>query len=339
MRPVLPAALLVTGGALLATRRRRPHRVAGRVLLVTGGSRGLGLEIAREAARRGARVAICARDAAELEGARAELASGDAEVVAIPCDVGDAAAVQAMMTEVERRLAAVDVLVANAGIITVGPQETQTREDFVAAMDVMYWGVVNCAMAVLPGMRERRRGSIAVITSVGGKLAVPHLLPYAGAKFAAVGFAEGLRAETAADGVRVTTVVPGTMRTGSQINAAFKGRHRSEYSWFSLAASLPLISVDVTRAARRVIAAIERGDAEVIIGLPAKVGTRMHGLFPATTVRLLGIVDRLLPDAGGVGTESRRGAQSTSPVSESVATVLGRRAATRQRQEPQDAPR
>jgi short-subunit dehydrogenase len=328
------SAALIASAAGLALRLRRPHRVvAGRVVLVTGGSRGLGLEISRVAVRRGARVAICARDPGEFEAARSELAADGAEVVAIPCDVGDAAAVAAMVAEVERRLGAVDVLVANAGIITVGPEGTQTREDFVAAMDVMYWGVVNCVLAVLPGMRERRRGSIAVITSIGGKLATPHLLPYAGAKFAAVGFAEGLRAETAGDGVRVTTVVPGTMRTGSHVNAAFKGQHRREYSWFALAASLPLISVDAGRAARRVIAGIERGDAEVIIGLPARVATRLHGLFPATTVRLLGVVDRLLPDAGGIGAESRRGADSESALTESPATALGRRAARRQRQD------
>jgi hypothetical protein len=123
------------------------------------------------------------------------------------------------------------------------------------------------------------------------------------------------------------------MRTGSHVNAAFKGQHRREYSWFALAASLPLISVDAGRAARRVIAGIERGDAEVIIGLPARVATRLHGLFPATTVRLLGVVDRLLPDAGGIGAESRRGADSESALTESPATALGRRAARRQRQD------
>ena len=72
---------------------------------------------------------------------------------------------------------------------------------------------------------------------------MPHLLPYSASKFALVGFSEGLRAELAKDGIRVTTVCPGLMRTGSPPNAAFKGRHREEYAWFALSDALPILSI------------------------------------------------------------------------------------------------
>jgi NAD(P)-dependent dehydrogenase (short-subunit alcohol dehydrogenase family) len=303
----------------------------GRVVLVTGGSRGLGLELARQALDRGARVAICGRDERTLGESQHEL-SRRGEVLAVRCDVADAEQVRDLVATVESRLGEVDVLIANAGVITVGPAVHQTAEDLREAMDVMYWGAVHPVLAVLPGMRRRRSGRIAVITSIGGRLAVPHLLPYSGAKFAAVGFSEGLCAEVAAEGVHVTTVVPGLMRTGSHLNAVFKGRHRQEFTWFSLGASLPLISVDVRRAARRVLDAVERGAVLTSIGLPAVLATRIHGLMPGTTVRVMRLVARLLPGPGGIEAGRRTGAQSTTRVTESALGELGRRAADRQGQ-------
>jgi short-subunit dehydrogenase len=322
--------IIAAAAAVLVARRRRLRPLDGRVVLITGGSRGLGLELARRAAERGARIAICGRDDASLEGARDELERTGAQVIAVRCDVGRADEVRDMVAAVERGLGPVDVLIANAGTITVGPVEVQDPEDFREAMDTMFWGVVHSVLAVLPGMRTRGDGAIAVITSVGGKVAVPHLLPYAAAKFAAVGFSEGLAAEVAADGVRVTTVVPGLMRTGSHLNATFKGRHRGEFTWFGVGASLPLVAVDVRRAATQVLDAVERGRVEVFVGWPAKVAARVHGVVPGTTTRVLAGVDRLLP-SGGAAT-SRRGYESQTWVTRSPITLLGARAARRQRQ-------
>src|SRR6186997_1202822 len=119
-------------------------------------------------------------------------------------------------------------------------------------------------LAVLPDMRKRRSGRIVNITSIGGKLGIPHLLPYSASKFAAVGFSQGLRAEVAAEGIKVITVVPGLMRTGSPRNAIFRGRHRSEYAWFSISDALPGVSISAEQAARRIIEATCRGEAEVL---------------------------------------------------------------------------
>jgi hypothetical protein len=130
----------------------------------------------------------------------------------------------------------------------------------------------------------------------------------------------------------VTTVIPGLMRTGSHVNAFFKGRHRREYTWFALAASLPLLSVDVRRAARRILDGVERGAVQTSIGLPAAIGSRVHGLMPASTVRVMRLANRLLPGSGGIGEERRSGARSTTPLTESPLTALGRRAADRQGQ-------
>ena len=312
--------VLLAGGALLAAReiRRRvaPADLSGQKALVTGGSRGLGLLISRELARAGCDVAICARDADELARARADLDRIGHRVETVVCDVSDRIQVNRVIGQVSARFGRIDVLVNNAGIIQVGPLENQTIDDFQMAMDVMYWGVVHPTLAVLPQMRARQAGRIVNVTSIGGKLGVPHLLPYSSAKFAAVGFSEGLAAEVAKDGITVTTVVPGLMRTGSHLHALTKGQHEAEYGWFSLGASLPLISMDAERAAQQIVEAARRGESVRFLGATAALAARFHGLFPGTTVELLGLVNRLLPgpaalDGPGRGmrlvTDSTRG--------------------------------
>ncbi|MEZ4552487.1 MAG: SDR family oxidoreductase [Dehalococcoidia bacterium] len=252
----------VAGAAWWVARRRRRARgrepLDGRVVAITGGSRGLGLVLAEEFARLGCHVAICARDRGELERARERLEALGGEVLVHACDVGDRAEARGFLEVVDARFGRTDILVNNAGIISTGPLGSHADTDFGTSLDVMFWGVYEPSMAVIEGMRRREYGRIVNITSLGGKIAVPHLLPYASAKFAAVGFSEGLRAELAGSGVYVTTVVPGLMRTGSYLNAEFAGRPRWEFAWFSVLGNLPLTSTDAGSAARRIVRAARR---------------------------------------------------------------------------------
>ncbi|HEY8370301.1 MAG TPA: SDR family oxidoreductase [Thermodesulfobacteriota bacterium] len=323
-------------GALLAgralARRLTAMPLAGRVVLVTGSSRGLGLALAEAFARERARLVICARGEAGLEEARRRLVAQGAEVLARPCDVADRASVEALVEAATRRFGRIDVLVNNAGTIVVGPIETRTADDFEAAMRTMFFGVLHPTLAVLPDMRRRREGRIVTITSIGGKVAIPHLAPYTAAKFAAVGFSEGLRAELARDGIRVVTVVPGLMRTGSHLDARFGGRHRAEFTWFSLGATLPLVSTSAERAARRIVAATRRGDPEVTLTPQAALLARLNGVAPGLTADVLGLVNRLLPPPDGLGAATRAGHESETPLTRSPLTALGRRAAARYNQ-------
>jgi NAD(P)-dependent dehydrogenase (short-subunit alcohol dehydrogenase family) len=320
-------------GALVATRalvrRWSAYDLSGKVVLITGGSRGLGLVMAREFAREGARLAICARDEGELERARADLKKLGAQVIAMPCDVTERAQVNEMISVVSDHYGRVDVLVNNAGVIQVGPVEVMTLEDYEEAMRVHFWAPLYTTLAVLPEMRRRRQGRIVNISSIGGKISVPHLVPYSASKFALVGLSEGLRAELQKDGIVVTTVCPGLMRTGSPRNAIFKGQHRAEYAWFSISDALPVTAMQAERAARQIIKACQRGDAEIVLTIQAQLAVKFHGLFPGLTQDLLGLMNRAFPGPGGIGRKRAKGKDSQSELSPSWLTALNEKAAQR----------
>ena len=336
---ILPGSAVA--GLLLARALSRRSRwsLRNRVVLITGGSRGLGLLLAREFAGEGCRVAICARNAHELETARHSLKQLGADTLAISCDVSEQKQVEECVRQTIQHFGRIDVLVNNAGIITVGPVDVMTREDFENAMNVMFWGVLSSTLAVLPHMLERQGGRIVNITSIGGRVSVPHLIPYCCAKFAAVALSEGLRAELQGRGVQVTTVLPGLMRTGGHVNALFKGKQEAEFAWFSLGASAPILSLDAQRAARRIVRATKAGDAEVIVGTPAKLLALFKATCPEAVSHILGFVNRYVLPAADAGVQRDKRAGRALPGRElqkrtnsallDFATQMGRAAAAR----------
>ncbi|WP_165491726.1 SDR family NAD(P)-dependent oxidoreductase [Egibacter rhizosphaerae] len=314
-------AVLLAGSALAVglriRRRRTPADVMGCVALVTGASRGLGREVARELTDRGVHVVICARNGDQVLDAERELQeSGGGEVRGEVCDVTDPRAVAELIDRVVRWRGRLDIVVANAGTLMVGPLSAQDTEEVQQASDVMLWGVWHAITAALPHLRESEIPRVTVVTSIGGKVPAPHLLAYSVAKHAAVGLSEGLRVELADEGIPVTTVVPGLMRTGSHLHARMRGRPGAEFRWFGLAAVVPGLSMRAERAARRVVEATIRGDAELILGAPAHVAVRAHGLAPGLGTRAAALVHRVLPRGAdapehegvrGVATEPGRG--------------------------------
>jgi short-subunit dehydrogenase len=329
-------------GVLVGLRRALPsYAFAGKVVLITGASRGLGLLLARGLVPKGARLAICARDAAELERARAELAARGAEVLAISCDVSDPSQAESLVAQVVERYGAIDVLINNAGIIQVGPLQSMGVHDFREAAEINYFGMVHVTLAALPELRKRREARIVNVTSIGGAVAVPHLLPYVGSKYAAVGFSEGLAVEAARDGICVSTILPFVMRTGSHWNAQFKGRREQEVAWFALGASLPISSVSATRAARRILLACARGERYVTIGLIAKGMRVVHALFPGLTGRAAGLLNALLPSPGGAGPRdfAEPGWLHRPKVAQGPLTKLGDESARNNREVPWAPPR
>jgi len=288
---------LLAGAAALAVARfvrraREQRKLRGQVALVTGASRGLGYLLAEELARAGCRLVICARGPEQLARAREALARRT-QVLAVTCDLSRRVEVDALITQAVSHFGRIDLLVNNAGIIRLGSIEQTTLEDFHRVMATDFWGAVHATLAVLPHMRRQRSGRIVNITSIGGKVAVPRLLPYDCAKFASVAFSEGLRAELARDGISVTTVIPGLMRTGSERYAVAKTP--GDARWFSVAARMPGLTLAPRRAARKIMAAVRDRRGQIVVGVQAKLLRLIHDLFPSATNRMLDLGHRLLP--------------------------------------------
>lgn len=341
MRPLQKRSIAISGrtastlaagvGGYLAARSlvrwRRRFDFRDKSVLITGGSRGLGLVLARQFAQEGARVTVCARNAEQLAVAERDLRLLGGEVLAVQCDLTSREQVEGMIAGVSRHFGGIDVLVNNAGTIEVGPMQTMTLATFETAMKTHFWAPLHATLAVLPQMRRRGAGRIVNISSIGGKIAVPHLLPYSASKFALVGLSEGLRAELLQDNIYVTTVCPGLMRTGSARNALFKGRHREEFAWFVLSDALPATSIGAIRAARQIIRGCRYGQGELVLSLPAKLAVTLHDLFPNIALDFSAFVNRLLPSPGGIGTHRLLGRDSETPLTRSILTQLDREAA------------
>lgn len=320
---VAGAGAIAAGRYMMRAARARP--MCGRSVLITGGSRGLGLVLARQAAERGARVAVCARDESELWACRAEFAYMGRDFFAVPCDLTQPEQITEMVDRVAEEFGGIDFLINNAGVIQVGPLSAMTLNDFRAAMEIHFWAPLHTILATLPHMRNAGRGRIVNITSIGGKIAVPHLLPYCASKFALVGLSEGLRTELRRENILVTTVVPGLMRTGSPRHAWFKGDAEREYAWFITADSLPPLAMSASRAAGKILDAAVHGDAEVTLTLAAKLAVKVQALFPEAVAEINALAERLLPRGGGGGMVEGKDAESA--YTRSAVTVLTRRAA------------
>ena len=331
----------VMGAGLMgyaAARALRPrYRFTGRVVVITGGSRGLGLVMARQLAHEGARLVLLARDERELCVAAAELAH-HTEVLAIPCDVTRRDHVDRAIEHAVLHFDRIDVLINNAGIIQVGPLDNLSVQDFRDTMDVHLFGPLYLSAAVVPYMRQQGGGRIVNIASIGGRVAVPHLLPYTASKFALVGLSDGLRMELRREGIYVTTVCPGLMRTGSPPNALFKGRHQAEYAWFTIGDALPGLSLSAETAAHRILEACRHRRSRVTLGLPAKVAVALNDLFPETVTRLASLVNRMLPSADpDASTAAWSGWESRSAIAPSLATALSDRATRRNNEQVREA--
>jgi short-subunit dehydrogenase len=280
-----------------------------KIAFITGGSRGLGLEIARQICARGGKVALIARDAEELARAKTDLDRFATEVLTIQCDLLETAQIQSAVQQTLQRFGKIDILINNAGIIEIGPIEHMQLKDFDRALRLHFWAPFILYLLVAPHMRAKG-GRIVNISSIGGRIAVPHMAAYSASKFALTGFSDAIRAELARDNIFVTTVTPGLMRTGSHIHAKFKGDHAAEYKRLDWSRKIPFASISVERAARKILNACGRGKPNLVMPWSAYFIIAANALFPNLTARVMKIVNRSLPPpVSKSGDEARSGAE------------------------------
>jgi NAD(P)-dependent dehydrogenase (short-subunit alcohol dehydrogenase family) len=328
---VLATAALATGaiGLAIAARYRARYDFANKVVVITGGSRGLGLVLARELASRGASLGLMARDAIELARARRSIDS-DSLVQLLPADVTDAAQVEQAFSTMIRRFGRIDVVINNAGQILSAPFDDTTPEDFKAMLDVHFWGTLNVSRAALPHLARHGDGRIVNICSIGGRVPIPHLSAYCASKYAQAGLSAVMAEELRAKGIRVTTVLPGLMRTGSHLQAWFKGERPTEFALFSLVGGAPGTSMSAERAARLILSAAARGRADAVIPFTYRQLSKLAAIAPNATTASLAAVNAMMP--GGRTRFAAQGKQMALPKLVKGVAALNEQAADRNNQ-------
>jgi short-subunit dehydrogenase len=308
------AGASAVAAAYYAARRlsRTGYSFRGRTVLITGATRGLGFAMARRFADEGARVWIVARSTEELARAADELTARGGWIRTVCGDIRRPDHVSRIVDTVVASDDRIDVLVNNAGVIEVGPVEHAKLEDFQDALATHFWGPLDLIRASLPHLKGNYEGRIVNIASIGGRVAIPHLAAYTASKFALVGLSEALRAELMKEGVLVTTVTPGLMRTGSYVNVKLRGRHADEFRWFAAMSSTPLTAMNTERAARLILEACREGRATLTPGMQAKLAILMNALTPNLFAFINAAVDRAVlprPASTPLGDAARRGVQ------------------------------
>jgi short-subunit dehydrogenase len=265
------------------------RRLEGRVVAITGAGGGIGRALAVAFARAGCAVALSDRSTEALEATRAALPPGTRVHVAT-VDVGDYDAMVAWRDAVVAALGGVDVVVNNAGITVFGTFEEHTHDEERRLLDVNLRGVLHGCRAFLPAMRARGGGQIVNLSSMAGYVGIPYQSLYCATKFAVHGLSQALRAELAPDGIGVTSVHPGTVRTGVLAHAS---SHDSGLSG-RLGELMLRFGMSPDRVARRVVRAVRRNSGEVRMTLEC------HATWLAVRVSpwLVGVAMGLLARVG-----------------------------------------
>lgn len=248
---------------------------------ITGASSGIGEALAVALARPGARLVLSARRRSELERVAARCTAA-ASVVVVPLDLEDTARLSAQAAEVDAAHGPIDVMIHNGGI----SQRSRAIDTQVAVderiMRINYLGAVALTKGLLPAMVSRRRGHLVVISSLVGYIGTPLRSSYAASKHALHGFFDSLRAEHHADGLSVTLVCPGFVRTSVSVNA-LTGDGSPQGTMDTATAR----GITAEACAARIVRAIERREEELTVGGKETLAVLLKRLWPGAYSRLL----------------------------------------------------
>lgn len=254
-------------------------------VLITGGSQGAGKATALRFAEQGWDVTIAAREGDRLNKVAEQIRSLGQKALAVPTDVGNAEAVNALIASSLETFGKIDALVNNAGICLTGPMVNTSLEDWRQIIDTNLWGYIYTIQAALPAMLEQGKGSIVNVGSFGGKMPLPNMTAYCTSKYAITGLTETLRLELSSKGIHIGIVQPGVIDSNFMERAMFRGGdgteadERRDQMNKTLTSGLASKPEDIAAAVWRMV---EKKQDETVVG-PVAVATGLNRLFPGLT--------------------------------------------------------
>lgn len=247
------------------------RELAGRRILITGASSGIGRALAEETARQGMRLVIAARSREPLDALVAEWTARGAEVMAVAADVTSSADRQRLLQATVERFGGLDVLVNNAGVGSQGPFPASTESVLRQVMEVNFFAPVELIRAALPLLQGGRQPAVVNVTSMCGRRAIPMWAEYSASKFALLGLSESLRTELASQGIDVLTIVPGLTRTN--LDRTLLRRDQRMYADFEK-------GMAPSAVARAILDALRRNRPETVVGWEARLILGLNRLWP-----------------------------------------------------------
>jgi 3-dehydrosphinganine reductase len=249
-----------------------------KIIIITGGSSGVGKDLAVRLARLGAHLALIARDEKKLKTAQKEIRDicSQARTIEIfPCDVSDSGAVNKTFSEIADRFGSMDILINSAGILRESYFELQSLDTFHEVININFFGTLHCIKAVLPFFKKQKNGRIVNISSVAGLMGVFGYSAYCASKHAVVGLTASLRAEFRPQNIWFHIVCPPEFSSPmvDEINTYRTPENKV------LAQTIPVMTSE--SVADAIIKGIQKNQYEIIPGIPARALTRMDKIFPA----------------------------------------------------------
>lgn len=249
-----------------------------KVAVISGGSSGLGLKLALLLHKRGARLVLLARNGAKLAKARSEIEKANpkgAPVAVFECDVADKGSVDGAFGKIAEMVGPVDFLINSAGVLKEGRFTDLSLETFRYVMDINYFGTLHAMQAALPAMLERKSGAILNICSVAGRMGVFGYAAYCSSKHAITGLTDSVRCELCGTGVSLSIAYPPEFVSPmtEELETCRTPENRA------MVQTIPVMSVE--KVAEIIVKGMERGDYEIIPGLPSKAVTRFNRWFPS----------------------------------------------------------
>lgn len=251
-------------------------------VLITGASQGIGKATALLFASKGYDVVLAARHSDHLQAVAQEVQTLGKLALAVPTDVRDAEQVNTLTQKALAQYGSIDVLVNNAGIYISGPVEQFSLSDWHQAIDTNLWGYIHTIQALLPQFLDQGSGTIVNVSSIGGKVPIPYLVPYSTSKFAVTGLTEAMHSELKPKGIHVCGIYPNLIKSDLMERAIFQGKDdqdaQARREQLNQVLSTPVVEKpeDVAKA---IWDGVKNQRAEVIVG-SANVSKAAYGLFP-----------------------------------------------------------
>lgn len=251
-------------------------------VLITGASQGIGKATALLFANKGYDLVLAARQPDRLAAVGQEIQALGRQALTVPTDVKDPQQVKALVDKALAQYGAIDVLINNAGIYLSGPVETFSLDDWHQAIDTNLWGYIHTIHALLPHFIARGTGTIVNLSSIGGKVPAPYLVPYCTSKFAVTGLTEAMHSELKPKGIHVCGIYPNVIASSLMERAIFRGKDaddaQARRQQLQQVVSVPIVEKpeDVAKA---IWEAVKHQRDEIMVG-SASVSKAAYNFFP-----------------------------------------------------------